>query len=361
MYRNNLVGDDHTCSLKSFAHSLYQAALSQYRNLLFVAYLDEIHVSVPNFPQQLIPSKPKLVIQLPRSRPGLRGYLDPSRPHAVNHLIVGDLGDEEVVVVACDDGDVISYTVRSISLAISEGVETVHGRDASKRTNLNRYEHENCILPLADPNQARTCRLLAPWFHENVGASAWGLALHRCAKLLAVSSNSKNVNVFAPSLGPGPTISEIMERYTEWAPKGPNTLENRSIGKKFTLQGHMTNIPNVTFCDNALDPEGRFLASTDIDGSTMIWDIWQGAQISETIGTAGLHNADFPICPFSRRRRPDVRGWGVVCLDPRISRLRYVIQISSPAIMHVQFGKKGSLYLLVFFQFLYSFAVTTVQ
>jgi len=42
---------------------------------------------------------------------------------------------------------------------------------------------------------------LAYWserlFHENVGNSAWGLAIHSKSRLIAVSSNLKQVSVFA--------------------------------------------------------------------------------------------------------------------------------------------------------------------
>jgi len=34
-------------------------------------------------------------------------------------------------------------------------------------------------------------------FHENVGSSAWGLAIHSRSRLMAVSSNLKQVSVFA--------------------------------------------------------------------------------------------------------------------------------------------------------------------
>lgn len=310
MFRNNLT------------------AFSQYRNLLFVAYVDEIYVYTPSFPEQTIATKPKLVIELPRSRPNLRGYLDPSRPHAVNHLIVGDMGDEEFVVVACDDGDVISYTVRSISLAIKEGAKTVLVPDAYEDHKLKRYRRSgwaNLILPVAEPHRTSGFRVLAAWFHENVGASAWGLATHKGAKLLAVSSNTKEINIFAPSLSPDPPperhVDEklwdskqafrstcprprAMERYKAWEKQNSVALRDRSLGSKVTLRGHVANIPSIAFCDNKLDPEGSYLASTDIDGYTSVWDVWRGTRILET-----------------RNASPHERGWAVACLDPQNSRL----------------------------------------
>lgn len=35
---------------------------------------------------------------------------------------------------------------------------------------------------------------------QNVGISAWGLAIHQEARLIAVSANSANVDIFAPAL-----------------------------------------------------------------------------------------------------------------------------------------------------------------
>ncbi|KAL9067824.1 MAG: hypothetical protein Q9161_006642 [Pseudevernia consocians] len=276
-------------------------ALSQYRNLLFVAYIDKVYVYTPNFPEQTITTKPELVIDLPRSRPGLRGYLDPSRPHAVNHLIVGDIGDEEVVVVACDDGDVISYFVRSICLAMEEGAKTIFEPDPYENQKLKRYRQSdwaNLILPVVDPHRTSGFRVLAAWFHENVGASAWGLATHKALKLLAVSSNTKEINVYAPSLSSDGNQSfhstylppKRLERYMTWQQgekRNSSALRDRSLGKKVTLRGHVANIPNIAFCDNNLDPEGWYLASTDIDGHTFVWDIWGATPILETLGNAG--------------------------------------------------------------------------
>ena len=269
-----------------------ETALSQYRNFLFVAYVDVIHVYTPSFPAQIIQTKPELIITLGRSRPGLTGYIDRSRPHAVNHLIVGDIGNEEVVVVACDDGDVISYTVRSISLAIDEKVEKVFGHQPSRTQTISStgpMGWTNMILPIGGRNECLGCRTLAPWFHENVSASAWGLATHKHAMLLAVSSNIKDVHVFAPALSserheavprtyPDP---QNLERFKAWKNGTPTALKDRSVGSKVTLQGHAANIPNIAFCDNTLDLEGMYLTSTDIDGHTIIWDIWRGTRIIE--------------------------------------------------------------------------------
>lgn len=38
------------------------------------------------------------------------------------------------------------------------------------------------------------------FFHENVGISAWGLAVHQYSRLIAVGTNNSNVHVFQPAL-----------------------------------------------------------------------------------------------------------------------------------------------------------------
>ena len=236
--------------------------------------------------------------------------MDPSKPHAVNHLIVGDMGDEEIMVVACDDGDVISYTVRSISLAIEEGAKNVFAPEPCEDHKPKRYRQSgwaNLILPVVDPQRTPGSRVLAAWFHENVGASAWGLATHKGAKLLAVSSNTKEINIFAPSLSSDPLHwafrstyprPERMERYKAWEEQGPIALRDRSLGIKITLRGHVAHIPSIAFCDNNLDPEGSYLASTDIDGSTIVWNIWGGTRILEIRGDAS---------PRKSNKTPDSR------------------------------------------------------
>ena len=236
---------------------------------------------------------PALIIQYPGNASNRKGYLNPSRPHDANHIIIGDIGDEEVLVVACDDGDIISYTVQSIYSAIDIGAKIVYGPDAYQHGRLKRWGHENSTLPNltypnTDPNWTKECRLLAPWFHENVGESAWGLATHKNAMLLAVSSNTMEITIFAPPLCPEGSGSlhwtcyppPTYEAYTSWGREPlPITLQDRELGRTITLRGHTTNIPNVAFCDNNLDLEGRYLVSTDINSCVIVWDIWRRIQV----------------------------------------------------------------------------------
>ena len=79
--------------------SVQQTALSQSRNLLFVAHDDEIHVFEPVFPEQILLTKPLLIIKSPFAVDrDTHGYIEPGKPNGINHLIVGDLGNEEILV-----------------------------------------------------------------------------------------------------------------------------------------------------------------------------------------------------------------------------------------------------------------------
>ena len=42
------------------------------------------------------------------------GYIAPSEPNAANHVIVGNLGEEEILLIACDNGNVVGYRTELI-------------------------------------------------------------------------------------------------------------------------------------------------------------------------------------------------------------------------------------------------------
>lgn len=186
------------------------------------------------------------------------------------------------MVVACDDGDIISYSARSISLAIER------------------------VVPLADP-----------WFLRNVGASAWGLAIHKEARLLAVSSNTHRVDVFAPALwapgyregcnhGEDPDGGYFREpsrrpAVDPWFSVVDWTPGNRYDSTHISLLAHDANIPNIAFCNTDLDPEGRYLLSTDIDGYTFVWDIYRGVTVFSRQG--GEYSGQSPFLSSADARR----------------------------------------------------------
>ncbi|KAI9779494.1 MAG: hypothetical protein M1835_004681 [Candelina submexicana] len=303
-WRNNLTG------------------LSQVWNLYFVAHQDRIHVYQPQYPTQRISCQPTLVLCLPVSRPGQHGYIDDhDYPHAVNNLLVAHLGEQEVLACVCDDGDVVVYHTRAI-------IEAVRRR--SKSTYEDEEYHQEIRTFLVD----------------NVRLSAWGLAIHTAGRMLAVSSNTGDITVFAFALaltdehdGGATDLSQDdfdeVDRESAWdefdetnsdssydaaylsAPTSslrqitepsPN---NRAKNKRITLSGNDTNIPNIAFCNSAEDPEGRWLSSTDIEGYLIIWDIWVRRPVSIWRFGDQLHGQP------QRGEELETRGWGVLCLDPR--------------------------------------------
>ena len=182
------------------------------------------------------------------------------------------MGNEEILLCACDDGDVIGYTTRSIQYAFENRVAEDDGHSI-------------------EPEAPR------PMVIFNVGESAWGLAIHKEARMIAVSANSRQITVIAFALGrpssPAsssgsdhsgtpredteaplsfPSNEAALEDWDTGHEQGPY---NRSHNLTISLIGHWQNIPDITFCNTEDDPIGRYLISTDIAGVTLIWDIWK--------------------------------------------------------------------------------------
>ncbi|KAI8632112.1 hypothetical protein F5Y19DRAFT_386497 [Xylariaceae sp. FL1651] len=153
-------------------YRLNLTALSQHYNIYAVAYRNKIHLSrVRSCVENALPAHPDIVLKPPASDSSLRvgGYLDRNFPHQVNHLIMGDLGDAEILLLAYDDGDVIAYYTSSI---------------------------EKELLRLESGNPLSITTAIRPFFHQNVEISAWGLAVHKQSRLIAVGTNKHNVHVF---------------------------------------------------------------------------------------------------------------------------------------------------------------------
>jgi hypothetical protein len=141
-------------------------ALSQRYNLYFVATKDTVAVYRPEFPFQKLRRLPALLIPPELAEPSAAGYIDPRTPHAVNHLIVGDLGSEEILLLSTDSGNVVAYHTKAIE-------------DAIRRD------------PYRFSTDARSDTIgLRPFFSEWVHESAWGLAIHTQARMIAVSANT---------------------------------------------------------------------------------------------------------------------------------------------------------------------------
>lgn len=149
-------------------------------------------------------------------------------------------------------------------------------------------------------------------FRLSVGVSAWGVALHKEQRLLAVSANTHRIQVFELAIGhgedgedrewagdddgsvfgekdggrrkrrrrtesrsPGASDGEVGDEDDEWmdSAAGRCRKAQRSPVKDKTVKtlvGHAHNIPNISFLD---DPTGRWLVGTSIDGIVILWDV----------------------------------------------------------------------------------------
>ncbi|KAF2085746.1 hypothetical protein K490DRAFT_67343 [Saccharata proteae CBS 121410] len=210
------------------------SALSHVHNLFFLASRNTIRIYEPEFPDQAIREPPAFIIKPPSSAPDLGGGIFSHEPHSINHLIVDFRGNEEILLIACDDGDAIAWRTDDIQNAV---------------------------------DRAAFCTQLSPRpiFLENVGASAWGLAIHKEARLIAVSCNKHVVTVFAPAL-----IS-----------KDPDLIdvdavddEDRWADRRIELPPSSHNIPSLAFCNTGEDPEGRWLLIGDIHGVLNLANVW---------------------------------------------------------------------------------------
>ncbi|KAF2280410.1 uncharacterized protein EI97DRAFT_478352, partial [Westerdykella ornata] len=212
-------------------------ACSRYTNFYFVAHGKVISVYEPLFGDQALGS-PVIVLHPPVSVPAPQGYIDPRNPHDIDRLHVDYLGRKEVLLVACDDGDVVGYYVSAIKNA-------VEGRTPG--------------APVQEPR---------PFLHTNVRLSAWGLSVHRRARLLAISSNTGIITVIAFALASN------------------NGDGGRAHSVKEFNVGH--NIPFISFNNSGTDPEGRWLLSASISGDAQLWDLHR----------SGEQGPAMPYCPY---------------------------------------------------------------
>ncbi|KAF1810993.1 hypothetical protein P152DRAFT_515401 [Eremomyces bilateralis CBS 781.70] len=202
-------------------------ALAQSHDYYLVACAAEVEVYKPTFPAHGLPGQLSWVVDLPKSSPGITGTIDALRPHSVNYLIIDYLGNKEVVLVACDDGDVLGYYIDDIHLQILQSGENRGGRN---------------------PNDYR----VRPFFHKNVGMSAWGLAIHSVARMIAVSSNTHRLVVY-------------------WFGLDGNDMIHRKE-KRLELPDSGENLPTVNFCNTGDDPDGEWLLSGSIGNWMMVWN-----------------------------------------------------------------------------------------
>ncbi|KAI0196895.1 hypothetical protein F4808DRAFT_303858 [Astrocystis sublimbata] len=282
--------------------------LSQRYNIYAVAYGEVIHIfRVRSCVDHTLPARPDLTLRPVQSEAGcaVGGYLDEENGHYINHMIIGDLGDMEILLFACDDGDVLAYYTSHIENALT----------------LSSNSH----VPGSND--------LVPFFHENVGISAWGLAVHQKSRLIGVANNSHQVHVFAMALtDPRLTDGEALPRphgcepwisfnkdeggdlgwilweckHQQTAPQKPEPHRRQyAYHLSFNLGIEGANMPNIAFSSNS---EGDAVAvyAFDIEERLWILDIWSdSAPMQHEWGLYRTH---------SLRRQGYPRGWGVLVL-----------------------------------------------
>ncbi|KAJ5674684.1 uncharacterized protein N7477_004618 [Penicillium maclennaniae] len=270
-------------------------ALSQRRNLLFVASGRRIHVWVPSGPFQMLGSQPQMIIEPVMKMPRAEGYIDRHNPHTINAILVDDLGRDEVLLLVTDSGNVCGYHVEAIYFCLA------------------RCKEEGFKIPF-DGTQ------VSPFFTEEVGMSAWGLATHKFARLIAVSSNTGQITVYAFALVNQTLDEHDMQGCTLTSDQTWVSINNRkqlrelqrlmpynhrSRNLRLTYRGHFDNIPCVSFANFDLDANGIWMVSTDISNRVIVWRVWD----------------DLWPCrvyfPGHSSNNPPQRGWTVLPLDPR--------------------------------------------
>ncbi|KAF2478837.1 hypothetical protein BDY17DRAFT_60335 [Neohortaea acidophila] len=255
--------------------------LSQVHNLYFVAYGPDIHVYEPQYPTQAVSKNPLLFFTSSPSAPGLAGYIDPTNPHAINNLVVQFLGNEEVVAVVRDDGDVDAFLIRHVVGAIAR-----------------RAESSMSYPPFEDG--------IRPFFQANVEKSAWGLSIHAQARVLAVSSNAHEVRVFKFGLlhAHDPDSSEHED---------DAATADRATDVTHQILNGEANIPYISFCNTGDDPEGRWLLTTDISGECRVMDL----RALKTVQHFRLGGSRHFLSWYDHNFDRNHAGWLIMFLDRR--------------------------------------------
>ena len=271
-----------------------QTGLSQVHNLYFVAYGKSIYIYTPDFPSQKIAEEPSLIFTSQPSSPRLNGYIDQRNPHAINNLVVELFGTEEVIAVVRDDGDVDAFLTRHIVQAIEI-----------------RKERGSTIGTEGDE--------IRPFFQSNVGISAWGLAIHTEARILATSSNAHEVRIFKFGLLQTDDSEVASNENGQGSPHHDTDPTKAHYQRKtdvtYQVLNGETNIPYITFCNTGDDPDARWLLTTDISGVCRVMDLHtleavQAFRFGRSFATA--HTGGFDRLNA---------GWAVMFLDRRCFRI----------------------------------------
>jgi hypothetical protein len=272
-----------------------------------VACNESIHVYQPSFPDQSLSKEPQLILRPPVSSPNLDYHIDQDHPHSITRLLVDYLGNDEILLVTCDDGDVIGYRVDEVKRYLDESeLATIGEKD----------DHE--------VGEVRT------YLHRNVGASAWGLAVHREARMIAISANTHVVTVLAFALArPGNDTPESIEFPDDISLTSDSKTSDfpspRNRDHVFTLLANH-NVPAISFNNTTVDPDGRWLFSNCINGENVLWDIHNPRNPARMFQMGWCASADdsgtapeYPLghCRCLSASNYPHSAWGAMFLDPQ--------------------------------------------
>ena len=306
--RESFISDNHYTGPPLAAWRCNLTALSHRHNLYFVATREGIAVYQPSFPFQKLHKRPAINIPPTLAEPDAAGYIDERQPHSINHMVVGELGTEEILLVATDSGNIAAYHTKAIEEAINKQPYKFSSNGRSDIVGLRAF--------------------FSQWVHE----SAWGLAIHKEGRMIAVSANkphhvksidpSAKVTVFAFALTSSSNEEatdesleinddDDLQEWHNWEP-ARSDIETPHRDRNFRIvlgddDGHVNNIPSVSFVNNAEDRDGSWLLSTDITGVMKLWRIWRGICYASYECEGTLRD--------SARRQRDA-GWIVAALDP---------------------------------------------
>ncbi|KAG9257815.1 uncharacterized protein F5Z01DRAFT_670476 [Emericellopsis atlantica] len=260
------------------AHRNNLTALSSVYNLYFAAYQNHVFVYRPMLTAAPNLSKhPQVKIRFEPTKQGLDvgGAIDTVfRGQSLNHIIVGLLGHDEILLGCADNGDVTAYYTQDIAAH-------AYGESQSERSR----------------------RPLRPCFRSNVNKSAWGLAIHTKSRLIAVSTNRAEVTVLAPALH-----SNTAREAACTTPEDRVRARCRDWRIIVALPAQTSNLPNVTFMD---DEHGNAekICAIDINGAVFVADIWRANR-----GVLRIRPADGYLRQSEEEMGQSSRGWGVLAL-----------------------------------------------
>ncbi|KAF4123963.1 CRT10 [Geosmithia morbida] len=281
-------------------------ALSSAHNLYFVAYSHRIFVYKPTHgTRSRLDCHPDLQLQAKKTERAqvVGGTIDlRHRGQSINHIICGFLGDREIVLACSDNGDVFAFYTDDIADSVFREPRPPK-QDILPRRNTNDADRKQKKSTTTNPE---------PFFHSNVKKSAWGLAIHRASRVIAVSSNRAEVTVFAFSLSTGPAPAAADDDEEGGADRGSVEawVRHRRCNWKIiiSLPPMASNVPNICFLDNEKG-DAEKICAVDINGNTWVADIWTPFQPIECIPISRLaefHSEELRAAP--------PRGWGILAL-----------------------------------------------